>query len=134
MKIGPRATRIAFALIALLCARAAYADTWYLMAADPKVIGQPKAANMMVKASVAGPIHFTSQGASQSRDQCESGRTSLLHSWRRLSLTMRGGWDRYGVHNPNVFAQCVSSTDPRLSKSEVPTMDIMVPVKTRRIR
>jgi hypothetical protein len=130
-----RRGRIALASLAMLVlAQAAYADTWYLMAADVNVIGQPKAANMMIKGSAAGPIHFTSQGAYPGRNQCESERTRLLHSWRRLSLTTRGGWSRYGMHTPNAFAQCVANTDPRVSKSDVPTMDIMLQVRPSRIR
>ncbi len=46
----------------------------------------------------------------------------------------RGGWSKYGFSSPNVFAQCTSAGDPRLSKvpGANPTMDILL--QTRRIR
>jgi hypothetical protein len=116
-------------LLTLLLDQAAHAATWYLMAADVKVISQPKAANMMSKGAVVGPIHFASQGSYPSRDQCESARQKLLDDWRQYSIPARGGWNRYGFHTPNSFAQCVSSADPRVSKGEVPTMDITLPKK-----
>jgi len=122
-----------FALAVLLFAHAAYAETWYLMAADDKAISEPKAASMMVKGSVAGPVRFTARGEFESRSQCESDRHKLVESWRRHSIVARGGWTKYGFTTPNVFAQCASATDPRLSKpSANPTMDIML--QTRRVR
>ena len=126
--------QLAIAVLAtLLFARAAYAESWYLMAADPKVVGQPKAASMMIKGAVAGPVHFVSQGESESRDQCESERQKLIQDWQRHSIIARGGWAKHGFTTPNVFAQCVSASDPRLKSSGPnPTMDILL--QTRRVR
>jgi hypothetical protein len=122
------------ALTALLFAQTAYAETWYLMAADVKVISQPKAASTMVKGAVAGPVHFSSRAEFESRSQCESDRHKLLQDWRRHSIVARGGWAKHGFTTPNVFAQCIGAGDPRLSKSSgaVPAMDILLQV--RRIR
>jgi hypothetical protein len=128
-------TQFAIAALALLLfARAAYAESWYLMAADPKVISEPKAASMMVKGAVAGPVHFVSQGEFDSRGQCESDRHQLIQDWRRHSIIARGGWAKHGFTTPNIFAQCISAADPRLSKSAGanPTMDILL--QTRRVR
>lgn len=103
------------------------------MAADPKVIGQPKAASMMVKGAVAGPVHFTAQGRFDSRGQCESDRTKAIHEWRQHSVIAHGGWSMHGINSPNVFVQCISSGDPRLSKAaDNPAMDILL--QTRRVR
>jgi hypothetical protein len=113
------------ALATLLFARAAYAETWYLMAADPEVISEPRAASMMVKGAVAGPVHFVSQGGFDSRSQCESDRHKLIQDWRQHSIIARGGWAKHGFTAPNIFAQCIGAGDPRLSKSSGPnpTMD-----------
>jgi hypothetical protein len=117
----------------LLFAHAAYAETWYLMAADEKAISEPQAASTMVKGSVVGPVRFTARGEFESRSQCESDRHKLVHSWRQHSIVARGGWSKYGFTTPNVFAQCASAGDPRLKSSGAnPTMDIML--QTRRAR
>jgi hypothetical protein len=121
------------ALIALLFAPAASAETWYLMAADPKAISQPHAATSMAKGAVAGPIRFTSRGDFETRANCESDRTKLVQDWTRHSIIARGGWSHFGFTSPNVFAQCIAKSDPRLSKSAAtPTMDILL--QTRRVR
>ncbi len=130
----PRAAQAQFAiavLATLLFARTAYAEAWYLMAADAKAIGEPKAASLMAKGSVAGPVHFISQGQFQSRSQCESDRHKLIQDWRQQGILAHGGWAKYGFTTPNVFAQCISADDPRLSKSSGPnpTMDILLPVR-----
>jgi hypothetical protein len=121
-------------LTLLLLSGTVQAATWFLMAADIKAISQPKAANMMVKGSVAGPIRFTAQGNFESRPECESRRQEMVQSWRHHSITARGGWARLGFTSPNVFAQCVSADDPRLSKASGanPTMDVLL--QTRRVR
>ena len=124
-----------FALVTLLFAGAAYAETYYLMAADPKVIGEPKAASMMVKGAVAGPVHFVSQGEFESRSQCEADRHKLIQDWRQHSIIARGGWAKHGFTTPNVFAQCISATDPRLkSAGPNPTMDILLQTRRTRFR
>jgi hypothetical protein len=135
MKNNPTVKKLftAAALAALLIAQTAYAANWYLMAADVKTISQPHAASTMVKGSVAGPVHFTAQGESESREQCETDRHKLVQDWRRHSIVARGGWSQFGFTSPNVFAQCISADDPRLSKaSGPPKMDILL--HTRRLR
>jgi hypothetical protein len=126
-------TRFAIAALAtLLFAQAAYAESWYLMAADPKVISEPRAASMMVKGAVAGPVHFVSQGEFGNRSQCESDRHKLIQDWRQHSIIAHGGWAKHGFTTPNIFAQCIGAGDPRLSKSSAnPTMDILL--QTRRV-
>jgi hypothetical protein len=130
---GAQAQFAIAALATLLFAQAAYAESWYLMAADPKAISEPKAASMMVKGAVAGPVHFISQGEFERRGECESDRHKLIQDWRRHSIIARGGWAKHGFTTPNVFAQCIGAGDPRLSKSgDNPSMDILL--QTRRFR
>ena len=132
-------TRVSMAIFAvMLLAAAAQAETWYLMAADPNVISQPQAANMMSKGAMVGPVHFSSQGEFNSRGECETDRHKLVHEWRQHSIIARGGWAKHGINNPNAFAQCVSGADPRLSKSAaagdakaVPAMDILLHARRR---
>jgi hypothetical protein len=139
MKIALRGTQALMAIFAMmLLAAAAQAETWYLMAADPDVISQPQAANMMSKGSMVGPVHFISQGEFNRRGECETDRHKLVHDWRRHSIIARGGWAKHGINNPNAFAQCVSDTDPRLAKSAAPgdvktgpTMDILLHARRR---
>jgi hypothetical protein len=125
---------LAAALIALALATTAFAETWYLMAADEKTTSEPKAANMMAKGSLVGPLHFTSRGEFASRDQCEADRHKLLNDWRRHSIVARGGWSRRGFTTPNAFAQCLSAADPRLVKAAdaPPSADLMLQVPRRR--
>ncbi|HKD68952.1 MAG TPA: hypothetical protein VKB84_19060 [Candidatus Binataceae bacterium] len=134
-KLSGAHTRFALAALAvILFAGTAYAETWYLMAADVKTISQPQAASMMIKGAVAGPIRFTSQGSFGSRAQCETERNKLAQDWQKHSIIARGGWSQHGFTSPNAFARCVPDHDPRLSTSNgaTPTMDVML--QTRRVR
>src|SRR5262245_42900089 len=121
-----RAKQLPLALLAtVLSTGIAHADTtWYLMAADVKVISEPQAATKMSKGSMVGPVHFTSQGESNSRHECESDRRKLIHDWRQHSIIARGGWARHGITTPNSFAHCISSSDRRLLKA-TPAVDAM---------
>jgi hypothetical protein len=126
---------------AIVFAATAHAETWYLMAADEKVMSEPQAANMMSKGSMVGPVHFISQGEFNSRDECETDRHKLIHSWRQHSIIARGGWAKHGITTPNAFAQCISDADPRLVKSASaagvktgPTLDILLHARRRLLR
>ena len=129
------------ALLTFIFAGAAYAETWYLMAADEKVISEAQAASMMSKGSMVGPVHFASQGEFNSRDACEADRHKLIHDWRKHSIIARGGWAKHGITTPNAFAQCISASDPRLVKASAtsdvkagPTMDILLHARRTHIR
>jgi hypothetical protein len=131
-----RSNRVAIALSTLLIlmfAGAAFAENWYLMAADVKVIGDSQAASVMSKGSMVGPVHFASQGEFNSRAACEADRHKLIHDWRKHSIIAHGGWAKHGITTPNAFAQCISAGDPRLVKASAgadvkaaPTMDILL--------
>lgn len=128
-------------LVSMLFAREACAGTWYLMAADPHAMSNSKAASMLAKGSVAGPIPFTSSAAFASRHECETSRNKMLVQWRQYNVIQRGGWSRHGFTTPNGFVQCISEADPRLSKlpagssAEAPrTMEIMLQARGRRFR
>jgi hypothetical protein len=113
-----RVRRILLAIAAsVFFVTAVHAETWYLMAADEKVMSNAGAATMMSKGSMVGPVHFTSQGVFNSRHECESDRHKLIHDWRKQSIIAQGGWAKHGITTPNAFAQCVSGSDPRLKSS-----------------
>jgi hypothetical protein len=124
----------AASLVALVFAATAYAETWYLMAADEKVISEGKAAATMSKGSVVGPLRFTSRGEFSNRSECETDRHKLLTDWQRHSLMARGGWSRRGFTTPNAFAQCLSESDPRLVKTPgaAPSAELTLRVPKRR--
>jgi hypothetical protein len=134
MEIVLKGTHALMAIFAVtLFAATAQAEIWYLMAADPNVISQPQAANVMSKGAMVGPVHFISQGEFNRRGECETDRHKLVHEWRQHSIIARGGWAKHGINNPHAFTQCVSDTDPRLAKSAAPgdvkttrTMDILL--------
>jgi hypothetical protein len=110
---------LAFAATAvtLLCARAAQAQTWYLMAADEKTVSEPRVSIRMEQGPVMGPLEFTSRAKFSSRAQCESARQKLIGEWRQRSAIKRGSWDKYGFTRPSVFIRCVPADDPQLKKS-----------------
>jgi hypothetical protein len=134
------AKQLPLALLAIVWfAGIADAETWYLMAADVKVISEPQCATKMSKGSMVGPVHFTAQGESNSRRECESDRRELIHNWRQHSIIARGGWAGHGITSPSSFAHCISSSDQRLLKPTPavdavagPTMDILLHGKRRR--
>jgi hypothetical protein len=110
--------RLLFAtFLTISLASAAYAETWYLMAPDEKVISEPSAANRMSRGHVVGPIHFQSRADFSSRSECESAQKKLVGEWQKASVMTRGGWSRYRFYAPDVFILCVPSADPRLKES-----------------
>jgi hypothetical protein len=132
-EVAMRLSRILLAAVmTVLLTTVAYAESWYLMAADEKVISDRKAANMMDKGAVVGPVRFTSTADFSSRDDCETSRVELVQEWRKQSIIARGGWTKHGFTTPNVFAQCVSASDPRLkSATGVRYMTILLQSRRR---
>jgi hypothetical protein len=75
---------------------AAHAETWYLMAADEKLMSEPGMATRMSRGST---ILLTSHAELPSREKCESARPSLIDDWRRRrSVITRGSWNRHGFN------------------------------------
>jgi hypothetical protein len=103
----------------LLLSTGVHAGTWYLMAADLKVVSNPSVASRLYQGSRLGPLQPTSQGEFSSPDECESARKNLVGAWRKQSPVKRGGWDKYGISSPSAFIRCVPDTDPHLTKSRV---------------
>lgn len=107
-----------FALAAILAmsmlATAAHAETWYLMTPDANVIGNPKAATVMDKGAVIGPVHFLSRGQFSSRDGCATARQKTVREWRQRGIMAKGGWRSHGLNSANSFVQCIPQNDPRL--------------------
>jgi len=136
---------VMFAVV--LFAASAQAETWYLMAPNEKEMSSPRAASVKHKGPVVGPIHFESRAEFPSRKQCEPARQKVINDWRRASVITRGSWNQLGFTSPSKFVRCVSSGDPRLVKSSLPTtaptqepgyrssglsMDINVPITAPR--
>ena len=127
-------------LLAASLATTAYATSWYLMAADEKLVGEPQAAVRLSRGSVAGPFQFTSRGEFASREECEKTRNKLVEDWRKQSLIQLGAWDKLGLSSPREFIRCVSATDPHLRKSATaggsgqtpPSIEILLRAKPRR--
>jgi hypothetical protein len=110
--------RLLFAIfLTISLASAAYAETWYLMAPDEKIVSEPSAAKRMSRGHVVGPIHFKSRADFSSRGECESAQKKLVGEWRQASVMTRGGWASYRFYAPDVFILCVPSADPRLKES-----------------
>ena len=127
-------------LLAASLATTAYATSWYLMAADEKLVGEPQAAVRLSRGSVAGPFQFTSRGEFASREECEKTRNKLVEDWRKQSLIQLGAWDKLGLSSPREFILCVSATDPHLrklatvggSRQTPPSIEILLRAKPRR--
>ena len=112
------ATRRLVAIVLILFSTAvAHAGTWYLMAADRKLMSNPSVADRLFKGSRLGPITLASLGEYSSRAECEPARQKLVDEWRKHSVNKRGSWDKYGVTSPGGFIRCVPDTDPHLAKA-----------------
>jgi hypothetical protein len=129
----------AVVLILMLSSTSVHAGTWYLMAADLKVVSNPSVADRLYQGSRLGPLQLTSQGEFSSRDECEPARKKTIDVWRRESVTKRGAWDKYGINSPGEFIRCVPDTDPHLTKSSVndranegPSIEVFL--RIRRVR
>ena len=138
--ISANATRIFVAIgMIILTGTSAHAGTWYLMAADLKIVSNPSAASRLYQGPRLGPLQLTSQGEFSSREECEPARKHLVKAWRKHSPTTRGGWDKYGITSPSAFIRCVPDTDPHLRKSPaaeeskaIPSMEIALRVRPGR--
>jgi hypothetical protein len=126
-------------VLILMLSSSAHAGTWYLMAADLKVVSNPSVADRLYQGSRLGPLQLTSQGEFSSRDECEPTRKKLIDAWRKQSVTKRGAWDKYGINSPGGFIRCVPDTDPHLTKSSVndpakegPSIEVFL--RIRRVR
>jgi hypothetical protein len=87
------------------------------MAADEKIVSNPRVSVRMEHGPVMGPVEFTSRAKFSSRAKCEPARQKLVGEWRQLSVIKRGSWDKYGFTSPSVFIRCVPANDPQLKKS-----------------
>jgi hypothetical protein len=127
---------LAVALLAFAYASSAFATGWYLMAPEQGTMSNPMASSRLNHGSVVGPLHATSQGAYDSREQCEAARGDLVGKWRKLGTIKRGGWDRFGLRSPDEFIRCVASNDQQLKQTAsaagtpAPSMDLFINVKS----
>jgi hypothetical protein len=126
----------AFGLI-LVMGTSVHAETWYLMAADLKVVTNPSVADRLHQGSRLGPLQLTSQGEFASRNECEPARNSLIEAWRKQTVNKRGGWDKYGITSPGGFVRCIPNTDPHLTKSpagskEGPSLEAYLKIRVLR--
>jgi hypothetical protein len=153
MKVNPRLCRSVgiqfcvaagmkrvFAAILLIpiLATGVHAGTWYLMAADLKIVSNPGVSTRLYQGSRLGPLQLSSQGEFSSRVECEPARDKLIEEWRKQSVVKRGSWDKYGINSPGGFIRCVPDTDPHLTKSprdrakEGPSIDVYLRTKIGR--
>jgi DNA-binding Lrp family transcriptional regulator len=109
-----------------------YADTWYLMAADLKVVSNPGVADRLSQGSRVGPLQFSSQGEFSSREECEPARQKIIEAWRKQAPLKRGAWGKYGITSVSEFIRCVPGSNPHLSesiesdKTKGPSMEIFL--------
>ncbi|HEY1849766.1 MAG TPA: hypothetical protein VGG60_01985 [Candidatus Binataceae bacterium] len=138
--IAANAIRVFVAIgVVILLGTSAHAGTWYLMAADLKIVSNPSVASRLYQGSRLGPLQLTSQGEFSSREECEPARKNLVSAWRKHSPTTRGGWDKFGITSASAFIRCVPDTDPHLTKSPAaegskatPSMEIVLRVRPGR--
>jgi hypothetical protein len=138
--IPAKAIRVFVAIgMVLVLGTNVHAGTWYLMAADLKIVSNPSVASRLYQGSRLGPLQLTSQGEFSSREECEPARKNLVNAWRKHSPTTRGGWDKFGITSASAFIRCVPDTDPHLTKSRAvegseaaPSMEIVLRVRPGR--
>ena len=138
--IAANAIRIFVAIgMVISLSTSAHAGTWYLMAADLKIVSNPSVASRLYQGSRLGPLQLTAQGEFSSREECEPARKNLVNVWRKHTPNTRGGWDKFGITSPSAFIRCVPNTDPHLTKSpaaegtkSTPSMEIVLRIRPGR--
>src|SRR5437899_7391046 len=75
--------RLLFTTMAvMILAASAQAQSWYLMAPDEKIVGDPRVAIRMEHGPVMGPLEFVAREKFSSRVECEPARQQLVGKWR----------------------------------------------------
>jgi hypothetical protein len=108
-------TMLALLGVALL-ASPALAETWYLMAPDPKVFKDPMVLHQMEQGMVTSSLQLHSVASFSSRGECEVARRKFANDWREGRL-VNMEWHQIGTTSPDWFVTCASPSDPRMTKS-----------------
>ncbi len=109
--------RILLALLgALILVSPALAETWYLMAPDPKVFKDPMVLHQMEQGMVTSSLQLHSVASFSSRGECEVARRKFANDWREGRLTNME-WHQIGTTSPDWFVTCASQSDPRMINS-----------------
>jgi hypothetical protein len=112
--------RIMLALLAVtLMASPVLAETWYLMAPDPKSLQDPMVLHRMEQGMVTSSLQLTSRASFHSRAECEAARRKFAEDWRNGRLNNME-WHQMGVASPDWFITCTSDSDPRMHKTTSP--------------
>jgi hypothetical protein len=103
----------------LLLVSPALAETWYLMAPDPKVFKDPMVLHQMEQGMVTSSLQLQSVGSYSSRADCEVARRKFAMDWRNGRLTNME-WHQMGTTSPDWFVTCSSGSDPRMTTTTSP--------------
>jgi|SRR5579885_1545153 len=102
--------------LSLLAISPALAETWYLMAPDPKELKDPMALHRMEQGMVTSTLQLTSVASFSSRAECEVARRKFADDWRNGKLNNME-WHQIGTTSPDWFVTCASGTDPHMTMS-----------------
>jgi hypothetical protein len=109
-----------FALLAtLLMAVPAMAETWYLMAPDPKALKDPMVVHQMEQGLVTSSLQLHSVASYSSRGECEMARRKYANDWRSGRLSNME-WHQIGTTSPDWFVTCASGADPHMKMAPAP--------------
>ena len=103
-------------LATLLVGAPALAETWYLMAPDPKSLQDPMVVHRMEQGMVTSSLQLTSRASFPSRAECEVARRKFAEDWRNGRLTNME-WHQIGTASPDWFVTCSSPSDPHMTTS-----------------
>jgi hypothetical protein len=103
-------------LATVLAVSPVLAETWYLMAPDPKSLQDPMVLHRMEQGMVTSSLQLKSVASFQSRAECEVARRKFAEDWRNGRLTNME-WHQIGTTSPDWFVTCSSPSDPRMTTS-----------------
>jgi hypothetical protein len=96
-----RRTMLTLFAVALI-ATPALAETWYLMAPDPKVFKDPMVLHQMEQGMVTSTLQLHEVASYPSRAQCEVARRKYANDWREGRL-VNMEWHQIGTTSPDWF-------------------------------
>lgn len=100
----------------LLAVSPVLAETWYLMAPDPKVFKDPMVLHQMEQGMVTSSLQLHSVASYSSRADCKVARRKFAMDWREGRLTNME-WHQIGTTSPDWFVTCSSPTEPHMTIS-----------------
>jgi hypothetical protein len=94
----------------------AMAETWYLMAPDPRQLQDPMVLHRMEQGGVTSSLQLTSRASFATRAQCEVARRKMANDWRNGRLNNME-WHQIGTASPDWFITCAAGSDPHMTTS-----------------